>query len=356
MASIFERAAAVINAAVSAWNAGGRPTEPAAYQPTGDPLRDSAMRLARTIGPQTPGGPQRSTPGTIASDAPYISRFPYIQGPSMDPASVSNALLRMNQGYSAQFCDLLTEQREKVAHLHAVLSTRELAISGCKWRTVPKYIGTSQRSIRQANKINDYVAMRVTEIPQLNSVFQHLAGGIYYPASAGEIEWKRDRFGIGVGHAEGDWCRVDHLEAVEPPKGQAINLQAVLERIRALHKSYGVRKWITDQYAGEPIAQLLRVSGIPVEVQPWGSGYKHTIYITFVQKVRSQRIDMPWSAILDRELIRLQQRTGKSGTVTIGHPAASGETDDLADVCAGLSQDCASQPAGVRRTWTVTPL
>jgi nucleotidyltransferase/DNA polymerase involved in DNA repair len=31
------------------------------------------------------------------------------------------------------------------------------------------------------------------------------------------------------------------------------------------------------------------------------------------------------------QLIRLQQRTGKSGNVTIGHPAASGETDDLAD-------------------------
>jgi hypothetical protein len=177
-----------------------------------------------------------------------------------------------------------------------------------------------------------------------------------YPAAPGKVYWGRidpafvrDRFGIGVGHADGDWCKVDHLEAVSPPKGAAINLQAVLERIRQLHQSYGVRKWITDQYAGEPIAQLLRGSGIPVEVQPWGSGYKHTIYSTFVQKVRAQRIDMPWSAILDRELIRLQQRTGKSGNVTIGHPAASGETDDLADVCAGLAQDCARGAEEVER-------
>lgn len=165
----------------------------------------------------------------------------------------------------------------------------------------------------------------------------------------------RDRFGIGVGHGEGDWCRVDALEAVEPPKGGAISLERVLERVRQLHRDYGVRKWRTDQYAGEPIAQLLRAAGLPVEVEPWGSGYKHRIYSTFVAKVRAQRMDMPWSAILDRELIRLQQRTGKSGSVTIGHPAALNETDDLADVCAGLAHDCASQPSGPRRQWSVTP-
>lgn len=182
------------------------------------------------------------------------------------------------------------------------------------------------------------------------------------PPVAGRVYWGRidpafvrDRFGIGVGHAEGDWCRVDWLKAVEPPKGRAIDLGAVLEQIRQVHRDYGVRKWRTDQYAGEPIAQLLRSAGIPVEVEPWGSGYKHRIYSTFVSKVRARRFEAPWSEILDRELIRLQQRTGKSGTVTIGHPASSGETDDLADVCAGLAHDCASQPAGVRRDWTVSP-
>jgi len=183
------------------------------------------------------------------------------------------------------------------------------------------------------------------------------------PPVAGRVYWGRvdpafvrDRFGIGVGHAEGEWFRADWLKAVEPPKGGAVNLQAVLEQIRQVHVEYKVRRWITDQYAGEPIAQLMRAAGIPVEVQAWSAGYKQTIYSTFVSKVRARRAEMPWSAVLDRELIRLQQRTSKSGSVTIGHPAASGETDDLADVCAGLAHDCASQPSGPRRAWEVRPL
>ena len=73
-----------------------------------------------------------------------------------------------------------------------------VATSGCKWRTIPKYPGGSKRSVKIANKINEYAQMRIAEIPQLGMAFRHLAGGIYYHASAVEIKWKRDRFGVGV--------------------------------------------------------------------------------------------------------------------------------------------------------------
>ena len=201
MPSFRDRASAIFNAASQAWRDSGRPAvDPSEGRPvlTKQDIHDTISALSRMVGPQWPSEPIRSTPGTVAADAPYISRFPYIQGPSMDPASVSSALMQANQGYMSQFCDLLTEQRNKVPHLHAVLSTRELAISGCKWRTIPKYPGGSKRSVKIANKINEYAQMRIAEIPQLGMAFRHLAGGIYYHASAVEIKWKRDRFGVGV--------------------------------------------------------------------------------------------------------------------------------------------------------------
>jgi len=183
------------------------------------------------------------------------------------------------------------------------------------------------------------------------------------PPEASRVYWGRidpafvrDRFGVGVGHREGEHCRVDLLEAVAPPAGGAVDLAGVLRLVERLHREYRPRKWRTDQYAGEPIAQLLRAKGIPVEVQPWGAGYKKTIYSTFVSLVKRRRFEAPWSALADRELIRLQQRVSKSGQVTIGHPAGSGESDDLADVCAGLAHDCMTERQRRRRDWGAQPL
>lgn len=169
------------------------------------------------------------------------------------------------------------------------------------------------------------------------------------PAVPGQTYWGRvdpafvgDNFGLGIGHSEGDTVRIDWLEAVSPPKKGAISVKAVLDLWEAKHREYKVRKWKIDQYAGEPLAQAARARGIPVEVEPWTTGYKKTIYSTLVSRVRSQRFEAPDSLILRRELLRLQQRTTKSGQVSIGHPPGRGETDDLADVCAGLAHDCAT--------------
>jgi len=177
-----------------------------------------------------------------------------------------------------------------------------------------------------------------------------------------------DRFGIGVAHrgtgsaTEGGACPpgsvsviADHLEALAPPKGGAVQLEKVLERMKFLQARYGVRRWQTDQYAGEPIAQAARSAGLYVEVQPWGAGYKRTIYSTFFSLVKQRQFRAAWSAVLDRELIRLQVRQSPGGA-SVGHPAGAGETDDLADVCAVLSHVCTSQPSAPRRSWEVRPL
>jgi len=175
----------------------------------------------------------------------------------------------------------------------------------------------------------------------------------------GVVYWGRvdpafvgDNFGLGVGHAEGETTRIDALEAIEPPKKGAISVEKVLDRWEALHKQYRVRKWRIDQYAGEVLAQAARARGIPVDVEPWSQGYKKTIYSTLTSQMRSGHFEAAEHPILRRELLRLQQRTTKSGQVSIGHPPGRGETDDLADVSAGLSHDCATgRRTGKRRKW-----
>jgi hypothetical protein len=164
-----------------------------------------------------------------------------------------------------------------------------------------------------------------------------------------------DRFGIGVGHKQEPHVVADHLEAIAPPKGGAVQLSQVLDRMKYLQARYGVRRWQTDQYAGEPIAQAARAAGMLVEVQPWGSGYKRKIYSTFFALMKQGNFKAPWSPVLERELVRLQVRQSPSGA-SVGHPAGAGETDDLADVCAVLSDVCTGQPSAPRRAWSVMPL
>jgi hypothetical protein len=197
-------------------------------------------------------------------------------------------------------------------------------------------------------------------VEEINAVL-HERGDL--PPVPGVTYWGRvdpafvgDNFGLGVGHGEGETTRIDHLEAIEPPKGGAINVQRVLDRWEWLHRQYRPRKWRIDQYAGEVLAQAARSRGVPVEVQPWSTGYKRTIYSTLTSQIRSGHFDAPDAPILRRELLRLQQRTTKSGQISIGHPPGRNETDDLADVCAGLAHDCTTGRRRPARPWTVTQL
>lgn len=165
----------------------------------------------------------------------------------------------------------------------------------------------------------------------------------------------RERFAFGVSHRQGQYLVADHLEALAPAQGRAVQKREALERIRALHWRYGVRRWQVDQYAGEPIAQDLRGMGVPCEVTPWGAGHKRTIYSALVAALKVGDLRAPWSALLERELLRLQRREGPAGA-SFGHPAAAGETDDLVSILAVLAQACASQPAAPRRQWSVEPM
>lgn len=86
---------------------------------------------ARAIGPQFPNDPKRATPGTVAADPPYVNRTPFFQGANLTPASVAAVMRQSELGYMSRWCDLLSEMREKVPHMHSVLQTREMSLAGC---------------------------------------------------------------------------------------------------------------------------------------------------------------------------------------------------------------------------------
>lgn len=121
-----------------------------------------------------------------------------IQGVYMTPSSVSSALRMAELGYMSRYCDLLSECREKVSHLQATLSLRELAIASCEWEMTPKDHGTKRRKSKKALEISDYVSRRIEEIPEFGEAIQHLMGGVYFGRSALEKEYGRDSDGVMI--------------------------------------------------------------------------------------------------------------------------------------------------------------
>lgn len=160
--------------------------------------RTFALARRKPVGPQSPGAPEQSTPGTVAADPPYVARRPIVAGVAMTPETVTSALRMCELGYMNRWADLLSECREKVPHLQAVLSTREQAVAGCEWEVKPKDHGESARKSKKAAIVGDYVRRRLTEVAGFGDALQHLQGAIYHGRSALEIGWKRDSEGLGI--------------------------------------------------------------------------------------------------------------------------------------------------------------
>lgn len=154
--------------------------------------------LARPIGPQFPGQPIRSTPVAKVADAPYTARSPIISGAYMSPDVVAASLRQCELGYMSRYTDLLSECREKVPHLQAVLANRELSVAGCPWRIEPKEHGDKKRKNVKATKVADYAREVFEEIPHFGEAIQHLMMAVYTGRSALEIVWQRTADGLGI--------------------------------------------------------------------------------------------------------------------------------------------------------------
>jgi phage gp29-like protein len=131
----------------------------------------------------------------IVTNAPTQDMTIRRLGNRMTPEAVEAAVRSADRGYMQPYCDMLTEQRAKVTHLHGVLSVRELAIAGCRWQILPAQV---KRGKSKAKAIADYVDARYQAIPRLSDHIHHLAGGLYHGRSALETEFFRDAKGIGI--------------------------------------------------------------------------------------------------------------------------------------------------------------
>jgi len=166
-------------------------------------------------------------------------------------------------------------------------------------------------------------------------------GRIYFAAI--DPAFRSDSFGFAIGHREGDKVKVDFLRAYDPP----FDIDGVLHDIAAQCKRYRVSQVQTDQYSGDMIVNALAKFGLRCKVQPWTGSFKRKIFSRVKALVEAGMISLPENARARRELCSLEVRYRSTGDFSIGHPAGSGYSDDLADVI-GVVADLAMQGRELR--------
>jgi phage gp29-like protein len=113
-------------------------------------------------------------------------------GGELGPAQVSNIIQQADTGYLWQLIDLARESREKDCHLHAVLSTFELSLSGMNVNVVAASDDDFDKEI--AAFVEEILAQfgpypENDQAADLFTLVQHLAGGFYYSHAVAEIVW-----------------------------------------------------------------------------------------------------------------------------------------------------------------------
>jgi phage gp29-like protein len=121
----------------------------------------------------------------------YLSSSVRIGG-ELGPVQVSNIITQADVGYLWQLVDLARESREKDCHLHAVLSTFELSLSGMNVNVVP---ASDDDFDKEVAAFVEEVLAQFGPYPEndqacdLYTLIQHLAGGFYYSHAVAELIW-----------------------------------------------------------------------------------------------------------------------------------------------------------------------
>lgn len=173
MPSILDR----LFSAVRAWQADDTPVSSRAPSPI--ERRRTTRKSGRDLSPPNP------------------DRYPRILGPRATPGDVARALREATRGRMANLCDLASEMRESTTHLASQLSKRTGAVSSATWTMEPAAV-EGRAAQKRAAKYADYARMRIEQIDALPDRLEHLCDGIYFGRSALQIDWKRDRDGIGI--------------------------------------------------------------------------------------------------------------------------------------------------------------
>lgn len=139
---------------------------------------------------------RRVTRPISEAETPQYGMTPHRLGAETTNAEVvSKMLLWADGGFFGPLVDLFDEMRLKDAHLHAVLMTLELSISGMELRISPARDKASDRRIAAATQdvLSEFgVSYRRDIAPSdLTDIIAHHVGGFVYGYSVSQTIWER---------------------------------------------------------------------------------------------------------------------------------------------------------------------
>lgn len=158
--------------------------------------------------------------------------------------------------------------------------------------------------------------------------------GLRYVAFADASAGRKDRFTFCVGHVDEDGAFVaDVVRGRQPPFDPA----TVAAEFAALGKSYGIRRIVGDNYAGEWVSQAFRKAGVDYVRSKLT---RSQLYLEALSPFARHLVRLPDVPELTRELRLLERRTSRSGRDSVDHPVNG--HDDYANVVAGALYACTS--------------
>jgi len=179
-------------------------------------FQDAAAYVRRVLGREQSISVSRVEPGAVLAErVPNVSAFakmprpshlaespendkwPVVLGPLLTPARVAYAMRRAERGYMRYQCDLLSEMRETVPHMHSEFQKRELAIVRMPIEVMPARV-TGKAERKRAARLADDVRDRLFAIENLSEGVHHLTSATFFGRAGMEQQWYRDAKGIGV--------------------------------------------------------------------------------------------------------------------------------------------------------------
>jgi phage gp29-like protein len=115
-------------------------------------------------------------------------------GGELTPKRVSEIFAYADQGYLYQLIDLFDEARQKDCHLHAVLSTFELALALLEVQVIPA--STKRKDLKIAAWVESWLRdfgarVESDRAYDLSTLIAHLAGGYGYGHAVAEPLWEK---------------------------------------------------------------------------------------------------------------------------------------------------------------------
>lgn len=128
---------------------------------------------------------------SIAIPEPWSDRDTTVFGANVTPETLAETIVRRNDGYLRQWVDLADHARRTHPHLHSQLSIREQSVVETEFEVLPG-VGTNRKAARYAA---DACRELFAEWQRRGwpTWVAEIVGSIYYPASAHEVTWVRDR-------------------------------------------------------------------------------------------------------------------------------------------------------------------